>query len=61
MEVWIVVPLAIIAICVCVFGIQKGKSTKNKKWYVLSGLMGLYLVVCGIYILLDQWITNRGI
>lgn len=61
MEVWIVVPLAVLAVSICVFGIYKGKKSKNKKWYVLSGLMGLYLVVCGLYILLDQMIAKRGV
>lgn len=58
MEVWIVILLAVIAISVCLFCTYKGKKTKNKKWYVITGLMGLYLVVCGLYILLNQLIKN---
>ena len=54
MVIWLVVALAVLAFGVLIFGVYQGKKTKNKKLYVLSGLMGLYLVVCGLYLLLNE-------
>jgi hypothetical protein len=54
MEIWIVGGFSLIALGVLIFSLIKGKITKNKKWFVVAGLLALYILACLGYWGLDR-------
>lgn len=49
MELWIVGGFSVIALGVLIFSLIKGKITKDKRWFVLAGLLAFYIVACAGY------------
>ena len=58
MELWFVGGFSLIALGVLIFSLIKGKITKNKKWYVLAGVLGLYILICAGYLGLTKLIET---
>ncbi len=58
MELWIVGGLGLIALGVLIFSIIKAKVRKNKKWFVLTKFLAIYIVAClcffGLTLLIER-------